>query len=140
LIDFGKLEKSLRHLEMQCENYESAERRPELTQLDREALAESVIQRFETCYDMLWKHLKRYLIRELGIPDVPASPKPVFRIAAENRLLPGSVDRWLEYADARTSTAHDYSGEKAAECLKLVPDFVRDANALYRTLTERPIE
>jgi hypothetical protein len=36
-----------------------------LTGLDREAIGESVIQRFETCYDTLWKTLKRYLTEEI---------------------------------------------------------------------------
>ena len=30
-------------------------------ELDREALAESVIQRFKTCFDCLWKVLNRHL-------------------------------------------------------------------------------
>ena len=40
------------------------------------AVAESVIQRFETCYDCLWKVLKRYLVEELGVANAPNSPSP----------------------------------------------------------------
>ena len=30
-------------------------------------------------YDMVWKHLKRYLNEELGLAETPNSPKPVIR-------------------------------------------------------------
>lgn len=79
--------------------------------------------------------LKRYLMEELGIADSPNSLKPTFRQANENRLLPSPVEQWLRYADARTSTSHDYDGEKAKACLRLVPDFIDDAIQLYRKLS-----
>jgi nucleotidyltransferase substrate binding protein (TIGR01987 family) len=135
MIDYSKFKKSLKHLELQFENYKNSDSRENLTELDKEALAESAIQRFETCYDCLWKHLKRYLVEELGLPEVPNSPKPVFRIGFENKLFSSTLDQWLRYADARTDTAHDYSGEKAQECLDLMDDFIDDALGLYQTLT-----
>ena len=135
MIDYEKFQKSLKHLKLQFENYRRLDDRTHLTELDREAVAESVIQRFETCYDTLWKHLKRYMVEELGLPDVPNSPKPVFRLAAENNLLAGPVERWLRHADMRTATAHDYSGEKAKDCLKTMESFVGDAVGLYKSLT-----
>ena len=94
-----------------------------------------VIQRFETAYDSLWKTLKRYLTEELGLIDIANSPKPIFRSANDNGLLRDRIAEWLDYADARTATAHDYSGEKAAETLAKIPDFVDDAIGLYQTMT-----
>ncbi|MBF0551819.1 MAG: nucleotidyltransferase substrate binding protein [Deltaproteobacteria bacterium] len=95
MIDYDRFNKSLHHLDLQYKNYKNSGCRQNLTELDKEALAESVIHRFETCYDMLWKHLKRYIVEELGLVDVPNSPKPVFRLAAENKLLSSQVDQWL---------------------------------------------
>ena len=135
MIDYSSFQKSLKHLELQFANYRMAQDRQELTDLDREGIAESVIQRFETCYDTLWKHLKRYLIEESGLPDVPNSPKPILKLAGQNNLFTSSVEQWLKYADARTSTAHDYSGEKAAETLLLIDDFIADASGLYESMT-----
>lgn len=135
MIDYDKLQKSLKHLELQYANHKLARDRPELSDIDREAIAESVIQRFETSYDTLWKDLKRYLIEELGLADVPNSPKPILKLAGENDLFAAPVEQWLKYADARTSTAHDYSGEKAAEVLLIVGDFIDDAIGLYQTMT-----
>ncbi len=135
MIDYDKLQKALKHLELQYANHQQAQSRPELTEIDREAIAESVIQRFETCYDTLWKDLKRYLIEEIGLPDVPNSPNPLWKLAGQNSLLASSVEQWLKYADARTSTAHDYSGKKAEETLALMGDFIDDAIGLYQTLS-----
>ena len=135
MIEYDKLRKSLKHLELQFENFKSAQSRPELTDIDREAIAESVIQRFETCYDTLWKTLGRYLSEEIGLADTPNSPKPIIKLAGQNNLLASSVEQWLKYADARTSTAHDYSGEKAEGCLAIMEDFIDDAIGLYQTMS-----
>lgn len=133
MIDYSKFRLSLKRLVEQHDNHltlDAAEH-----ELTREGIAESVIQRFETCYDCLWKVLKRYLREQMGIAEPPNSPKPVFRLANENRLLPSPVERWLRYADARTDTSHDYDGEKAKACLKLVPDFIDDGIRLYGTMS-----
>ena len=135
MIDYDKFQKSLSHLQLQFQNYQLAKGRSELTEIDREAIAESVIQRFETCYDTLWKHLKRYLTEELGLAEVPNSPKPILKVAGQNDLFTSSVDQWLKYADARTASAHDYSGEKAADTLLVVQTFIQDAVGLYQTMT-----
>jgi nucleotidyltransferase substrate binding protein (TIGR01987 family) len=136
MIDYDKLQKSLKHLEQQFENYQSAQERTELIEIDREAIAESVIHRFETCFDTLWKDLRRYLMEEIGLADVPNSPKPVWKLAGQNNLLAASVEQWLKYTDARNNSAHDYSGDKAAETLSQVGDFIEDAIGLYQTMTE----
>jgi flagellar biosynthesis component FlhA len=91
MIDYEHFQKSLNHLEEQFLNYQSLD--PALPRLMQEAVAESVIQRFEISYDCVWKVLKRYLAEELSIPEVPNSPKPIFRLAAENNLLLTPVEQ-----------------------------------------------
>lgn len=135
MIDYSKLQKSLKHLELQYENYCNAQYRDELSELDKEGIAESTIQRFETCYDTLWKTLKRYLVEELGIPEVPNSPKPILKLAFDNQLFASPIEQWLKYADNRVNTAHDYNQEKAIECLSILHDFIDDAIGLYQTMT-----
>ena len=133
MIEYEKFQKALKHLELQYENYKNLDAaQPELM---KEAVAESVIQRFETCYDCMWKVLKRYLLEELGIPEVPNSPKPIFRLAFENSLLASPVEQWMAYADSRIGTSHDYSGEKALACLDLMSSYLDDAIGLYQTMS-----
>ncbi len=138
MIEYDKFQKALKHLELQNENYKSLD--PAQPEIMQEAVAESVIQRFETCYDCLWKVLKRYLLEELGIPEVPNSPKPIFRMAFENSLLASSIEQWMDYADARIGTSHDYSGEKALACLVLMDKFIDDAIGLYQTMSKQTWE
>ena len=137
MIDYDKLEKSLNHLKAQLQNYRDASERPELKDIDKEAIAESVIQRFEVCYDCLWKVLKRYINENLGVPEIPNSPKPLFRTAFENQLFP-AIEQWLEYADARIDTSHDYSREKAQTTINKAFMFATDATALYEKMTGKP--
>ena len=135
MIEYDKFQMSLKRLEEQYGNFRKLDDSlPELTQ---EAIAESVIQRFETCYDCLWKVLKRYLIEELGLADIPNSPKGVFRLANENGLLATPIEGWLRYADSRINTSHDYSGDKAQACLDIMGGFIDDAIGLYQTMSEK---
>lgn len=135
MIDYDKFEKSLKHLEAQFNNYKTLNQRNDLGELDKEAIAESVIQRFETCYDSLWKVLRRYLNEELGLPELPKSPWPIIQIASENKLFTSDVMQWKKYVDARIGTTHDYSGDKALEALAVMQDFISDAIDLFITMT-----
>jgi len=133
MIDYDKFKMSLKHLEVQFENYRTlGDDQPELIQ---EAVAESVVQRFEICWDCLWKLLKRYLEEEIGLPEVPNGPNPILRLAFENNLLPSPIENWLGYAKARVNTSHDYSGEKAQDALAVMGDFIEDAIGLFQTLS-----
>ena len=138
MVEHGSLRRSLKNLELQNDNRRNLP--PELPQLLREAVDESVIQRFEVCYDVLWKSLRRHLIEEQGLPDVPASPRPVFRLAGETGFLMSPVERWMEYVNLRIGTAHDYSNEKAAAALAQMDEFIADAIGLYRTMTKEAWE
>ena len=123
-IDYSKLKLAVHHLKAQWENYATCDSRPELSHLDRDAIRESVIQRFEVAYDVLWKAIKRYLMFTLGLPDIPNSPKPILRLAYENGILSADISFWLKVADARVATSHDYSSAKADACIELLPTFL----------------
>ena len=157
MIEYDNVQRSLERLEEQYKNYR--ERDDSLPELTQEAIAESVIRRFKTCYDCLWKVLKRYLIEELGLANASNSPKPVFKLAYENKLFAAPLEEWLRYADARVDTSHDYNlfknhsplegesarqgrspqprrwGDKQQACLEIMGDFIDDAIGLYRTMS-----
>ena len=132
-MEYQKFQQALKLLEEQNTRLQSLfDDQPEWI---LEAVRESAIQRFETCWDCLWKMLRRYLMEEIGLPQVPNGPKPVLRMAGENNLLPSSIEQWLQYAGARIDTAHDYSGEKAQDALEIMGDFIDDAIDLYQTMS-----
>ena len=133
MIDYGNFSNSLKNLELQYENYLNLDE--ELSQLMKEAVAESVVQRFEICYETSWKTLRRYLQDELGLAEIPNSPRPTLRIADDNFLLASGFSQWDRYVGARIDTSHDYSSEKARRALAIVGDFIDDAIGLYQTMT-----
>lgn len=138
MIQYDKFQKSLKHLELQFNNYKSLD--DNLPYLMKEAVEESVIQRFETCYDCMWKVLKRYLTEELGLPEVPNSPKPIFKLAGANNLFASSVEDWLQYSNLRIDSSHDYNGEKAQVALEYMENFIDDAIGLYQTMSRESWE
>ena len=64
MIEYDKFQMSLKRLEEQYENYRDPN--ASLSELIQEAIAESVIQRFETCYDCLWEGLETLPDRRIG--------------------------------------------------------------------------
>ena len=133
MIQYDKFRKSLERLIEQYENFNKHD--STLPRIMQESVAESLIQRFETCYNCLWKVLKRYMNEELGITDLPNSSKPLFRIAHENKLLPSSLEYWMQYAQARINTFHDYDVEKALSCLEIIQPFIKDSIELYQVMS-----
>ena len=135
-IDYGNLKQSLSNLQVQHRHL--LELPTEYPSFIHEGMAESVIQRFETCYDTLWKITRRYLAEVFGIAEIPNSPKPIFRIADQNQLLASGYEQWEIYVETRISTSHDYSQKKAAEAIRIMPDFIDDAIRLYTAMTGEP--
>ena len=133
MIDYGNLKSSLKNLEVQHGHLLNLS--PDYPSFVHEGMAESVIQRFETCYDTLWKTLRRHLIDALGIAEVPNSPRFLFRLADENSLLAAGGDQWQLYIQTRIDTTHDYDKEKAVNAIEVMPEFIGDAIELYTTMT-----
>ncbi len=134
MTEYDKLKRSLQHLEQQYANYLTANEREYLSDLDKDAISESVVRRFKPGYDTLWKHLKKYLEEENGL-EAPNSPKPIFRLAYENSIIE-DVENWFEYAQARIDTAHDYNEEKFMATLEKTGDFIQDAIELNKVMTK----
>lgn len=138
LIEYDNSKKSLKRLEEQYGHFSTLDKN--LPDWMQQAVTESVIQRFEVCFDCMWKVLKRYLSEEIGLSELPSGPKPLFRVANENNLFRSGVDQWIKYTNVRNSTSHDYSGEKAKAAIKEVGDFVADAIELYITMSGKKWE
>ncbi|MFI3300142.1 MAG: HI0074 family nucleotidyltransferase substrate-binding subunit [Candidatus Gastranaerophilales bacterium] len=131
-IDYSLFKKALLNLELQYKNLTTLTNEETLIV---EAVQESVIQRFEICCDLTWKILKKYLSKTLGLPDVPNAPKPIFRLAYENKMLSSDMNFWLNYIDIRNSTSHDYNGEKAKAAIELMEHFINDIINLYEKMS-----
>jgi len=100
-----------------------------------ESIKESCMQRFEVCFDMTHKHLKKYL-KAQGHAKVPESPNPIFRLAHQDNLIDAEV--WIAFNQKRCDTNHEYSSEKVASVLEIIPDFIHAAIDLYERLSGEP--
>ena len=137
-IDYSNLQMSLKNLETQHDHLLNLPR--DYPSFVQEGMAESVIQRFEICFDTLWKILRRHLVEALGIAETPNSPRPIFRLADENHLLAAGGEQWELYVQPRIDTTHNYDREKAANAITVIPEFISDAIKLYCAMTGEPWE
>lgn len=79
-----------------------------LTEIERDGM----IQRFEYCFELVWKCGKDYLREVEGIDA--ASPKRVIRTFREVGLFSDEeTEQFLEMADDRNLTAHTYDAALA---------------------------
>jgi nucleotidyltransferase substrate binding protein (TIGR01987 family) len=107
----------------------------ELNQL-KDAVKESLLQRFEYTMDLAWKIAKRYLREYQGFDtQSEMGPKPVIRLCAELGML--NAEKWLHYLEDRNMISHDYSGAKANVVLESIPEFFKEVNRLYLLLSEK---
>ena len=97
------------------------------------------IQRFEFCYELSHKMLKRYL--ELAAPNPVAIDELAFpdliRTASEQGLLRNGWDKWKDYRKARSISSHTYDQNKAIAVMQIVPDFLLEGQALLAELKKR---
>ena len=98
--------------------------RDDLSDLERDGL----IQRFEFCFEILWKCAKDYLREVEGIDA--ASPKNVIRMSRNVGLLTDEeTEQALAMVNDRNSTSHMYDENMAV----LLADHIKE----YETLMQR---
>lgn len=105
---------------------------------DDEELRDACIQRFEFCFELSWKMLKRRLERDLPSPTTVdgMSFRELMRVGAEQGIVTDPA-AWFVYRDKRNITSHTYNAVKAAEVFAVIPAFHQHARDLLRELQKR---
>lgn len=82
---------------------------------DNEFVRDSCIQRFEYCYDLSTKMIKRHLSNISENPSAinEMSFQQLIREAYTKGIINNSWDKWSEYRDDRNATSHGYDEERA---------------------------
>lgn len=103
-----------------------------------EELRDACIQRFEFCFELCWKMLKRRLELDLPSPAVidGMSYRELFRVGAEQGLVDDPAP-WFVYREQRNITSHAYNAAKAAEVFAVIPGFASHAKDLLDRLRAR---
>jgi nucleotidyltransferase substrate binding protein (TIGR01987 family) len=129
-LDFSSLERALASLGRAAER--------SIREPADEEVRDAVIQRFEYCYELCWKMLKRQLEQEL--PDPGAADRMSFaelmREGSERGLV-AQPARWLSYRYQRNLTSQVYDQEKARAVHATALEFLTDARALLSALSAR---
>ena len=87
----------------------------------------------EQCGKLLKKQLREFFHSNKVVDELKF--KDIFRHAAKHGLITAKhSERWLKYRDNRNDTAHDYGEGFAEQTLKLLPDFISDAENIVKTL------
>lgn len=131
-MDYSQLKKAIVRLGEMLNAFldETAER----GNLEKEAIQDSLVKRFDYTIEMSWKTCKRHLSEEGFAEAKTGSPKSIIRLAAEAGII-ADAQPWIAFINARQSTSHDYSEEKADKVLNVVEDFYNAAKELYKSLT-----
>lgn len=97
-------------------------------------LRDSLIQRFEFCYELAWKTLKELLIKE-GI-EVRGTPKAVFKLAYQYEYI-HHQDIWLKMIQDRNLASHEYNENYIEDVAKRIEmEYYQEFTNLQLTLKE----
>ncbi len=114
----GSSRKSHERVHERCQDFLKATERlaDACAQPYSEFLRDSVIQRFEFCWELAWKVLRLKLLEE-GIEAL--TPREVFREALAARLLHDG-NAWSQAQRMRNLTSHTYDESLAEEVYRFV--------------------
>ena len=85
----------------------------------------------EQCGKFLKKKLRDYFPSNKAVDEL--NFKDIFRYAAKHNLISlESCEHWIKYRDNRNRTDHDYGRGFAEQTLKLLPDFIIDAQIVAK--------
>ena len=106
----------------------------ELTEMERDGL----IQRFEFCFEIMWKCGKDYLLDREGL--VVTSPKKVIRALYEVGLLNAEeTESTLQMVDDRNMTAHTYDEKYAIELAERIKEYEKILQEMYRRMLKKKV-
>lgn len=88
------------------------------------------IQRFEFCYELAWKTMRRILIKQ-GIET--NNPRDTFRFAAANKLI-DDPEFWFEAIRKRNLTVHTYDEAYADEIFEWLPLFQKQLDGFVENI------
>ena len=133
-INYNNLEISIHNLEKHHNRYVELKKKGFTNTIDEDAHRTAIIKTFEICFEISWKSIKKYLNNQ-GLIDIASSPKAVFREAYKNNIIE-NISSFLEYANQRNITSHNYGIEKMYKITDIIPDFIEDLKKVYQKLIQ----
>lgn len=126
-LDISSLKSAVLQLQ---QGIEAAEKEP-----SKEIMRDGVIQRFEYCYELAQKMMKRTLETQFDEKVDSMTWNDLLRTAAEHELI-SDVQRWFDYRTERNKTSHTYDAVVAALVYTTAKKFLPDAQDLLSRLEQ----
>jgi nucleotidyltransferase substrate binding protein (TIGR01987 family) len=128
MIDFSSLQNALATFEVALKAHNDA---PEDL-----IIRDACIQRFEYCFELSHKMLRRYLAQtEAEVDEVMAMSFPdLMRLAYARKLTSYEWRVWRGFRDVRNTTSHAYDAQKAALAMASFAQFFEVSNELLANL------
>lgn len=127
-MDYTQLKTAIERFGEMLEAFRHNERREPL---ERQAVQDSLIKRFEYTLEVAWKTCKRHLEEEGFSEAATGSPKSIMRLAAQRNLV-ADPERWFGYLRFRKDALHEFTNEKIKPIFDIAEDFYLDVTKLYR--------
>lgn len=108
--------------------------RDALSQHDSRDMRNTVVQCFQTIFELSRKTLHHYLLVEAA--TYAFYSKEVFREAGRQGII-ADVDAWLTYLNGGNLTSHAFSNQNTEDTYRLAVAFLPDAQALLDELSKR---
>lgn len=127
ILDISSLKSAVLQLQ---QGIEAAEKEP-----SKEIMRDGVIQRFEYCYELAQKMIRRTLETQFDEKVDSMTWNDVLRTAAEHGLIE-DVERWFDYRTERNKTSHTYDAAVAALVYGTAKKFLPDVQTLLSRLEQ----
>ena len=102
----------------------------ERVDINNELERDGCIQRFEYCYELAWKMLKRFLkAKEIEVHG----SRETFREAAVVGYI-SDPEKWFDFIEMRNLTVHTYNVDVAKKIFEELDDFQKALNELVTNL------
>lgn len=121
-------------IEYSIQKFNNALQRLEEALQDRSELAvDGTIQRFEFCFELTWKTLKRVLEYE---GEICKTPREVFKSAFRLGLI-ADERTWLSMLQDRNKMSHVYSEHEAEKVYERIPNYTAVLEKLKASLLKK---
>lgn len=129
-LDLTSLAKALESFRLALDEYDKDR--------SNDFVRDSCIQRFEYCYDLATKMIRRHLSNISANPSAvnEMSFQETIREAYTKGVLKNSWDSWWKYRDDRNITSHGYDESKAIAVVADLKPFYAEIDHLLARLKE----
>ena len=99
----------------------------------RDLIEDSCVKRFEYTLETSWKLMKRVLKKVYGKNEQEHTVNNIFRFMQGYGFIE-NWENWKDYYAKRNDTSHEYNIEKSRELIKIIPQFIADADFFINKL------